>query len=71
MASTKKKPRRLQSKKLVIYLHKKSRSGLEEGTVFLCSPYGKILPIEEHFDSLDDIGVKIRRLFTANGIKWP
>jgi len=75
MAASKKKPtkpRKLLSKKLVIYLHQKSRPGLEEGTVFLCNDYGKIIGnMEEHFDSLDDVGGKIRALLVANKVKWP
>ena len=65
-------PKKLTSKKIVIYLHDKTRPTLEEGTVFRCDDRGKIVQnSEEHFDSLGDIGLKIRALLTAAKIKWP
>lgn len=66
------KPRKLTSHKLVVYLYRRSRPHLEEGTVFLCDDRGKIIPhCEEHFDALEDIGACARKLLTAAAIKWP
>jgi hypothetical protein len=68
----KKHKAKLKSKKLVIYLHDKTRPGYEEGTVHLCDEYGHLQKNnEEHFNLLDDVGVKIKNLLAANNVKWP
>lgn len=71
MAKAKPK-KKLLSKKLVIYLHRKSTPGYEEGTVHLCDDYGHLVKNnEEHFNLLDDVGVKIKSLLSSNNVKWP
>jgi stress-induced morphogen len=56
---------------LRVYLLDKSARGKEEGIIKLCDSHGKVTQTELHFDSLDDIPDKIRKLLDDGDVKWP
>jgi hypothetical protein len=56
---------------LRIYLLDKSALGKQEGIIKLCDRYGKVTDTEEHFNELDGIPDKIRKLLEKGSVQWP
>ena len=65
------KPGEITSTILRIYLLDKSAPGREEGIIKLCDTRGKVTQTEEHFDRLDEVPRKIRKLLAKEDVVWP